>query len=125
MAERMKLRREADADSAECAAAELLKEEEVAAPKESPKRQTLVVSTVYELATACPGRFSNTGHRVKSYCEPLLPTSVNVTSYESILENFETALKGIAFAMVRLRVGVRHPYLHETSVVLSVCTTKS
>ena len=33
MAERMKLRREADADSAERAAAKLLREEEVAAPK--------------------------------------------------------------------------------------------
>ena len=51
--EQLGLRQEA---SAERAAAELLGEEEVAAPKTKKAKQTLVVCTVYEMAAACLGR---------------------------------------------------------------------
>ena len=38
--------------------------------------------TVYELATACPGRDTSTGHRAKSCGEPMLPTHVVERVYE-------------------------------------------
>ena len=54
LTERIRLRRKAQAASAECAAAELLREEETAPkPKEAPKKRTLMVWTVNEMATAC------------------------------------------------------------------------
>ena len=40
--------------------------------------------------------------------ESILTTYVDVMSYESILENFETALKGKVFAMVYKVLHCRH-----------------
>ena len=80
LAERLRLRREAYAESAERAAAELLSEDVAAgAPSSSPSSPALKKAkgrhkrselwTVYEKANACPGRFSNTGHRVMTYVD--------------------------------------------------------
>ena len=75
---------------------------------------------MYEMATACLGRYTSTGHMtyfdemiyesiLLTYVElmiyeSMLATYVDVMIYESTLENFETAFEGIVFAMVKKKV---------------------
>ena len=65
-AERMMLRREAQEASAEQAAQELLADEVATKPKKGKANTKWDTKwelwTVYELATACPERCTNTGH---------------------------------------------------------------
>ena len=77
--------------------------------------------TVYELATAGRGR----DHEYRAQVQVLWlgRDQFNACTYdlaenESILENF-SIVQGDSVG------GVHHPYVYESNVVLSVCTTKS